>query len=85
MTLPALTRRQTLGALAATAAAAPVAAQPAALTAKRPLDEAGAKRLIDTATDHLLALAPESATSNNVDKGRYAPLRRRLSDRSQAG
>jgi uncharacterized protein (DUF885 family) len=84
LTLSHLTRRQTLGAIAATAAA-PVAAQPAALAARRPLDEAGAKRLIDTATDHLLALSPESATSNNIDKGRYAPLRRKLSDPSQAG
>lgn len=84
MTLSPLTRRQTLGALAATAAT-PAIAAPAKVVAKRPLDEAGAKRLIQTVTDHLLALTPESATSNNVDKGAYAPLRRRLSDRSQAG
>ena len=42
-------------------------------------------RLIDTATDHLLRLSPESATGNNVDKGQYAALRSQLSDRSQAG
>ncbi|MCW3798668.1 DUF885 domain-containing protein [Sphingomonas sp. BN140010] len=90
----ALTRRQTLGLLASSAATAgcttatapsPVSAVAATATGKAPLDEAGAKRLIDTVTDHLLRLSPESATGNNVDKGRYAALRSQLSDRSQAG
>ena len=89
----ALTRRQTLGLLASTAATgcttatAPVpgSTAAAAATGKAPLDEAGAKRLIDTVTDHLIRLSPESATGNNIDTGQYAALRNQLSDRSQAG
>jgi len=90
----ALTRRQTLGLIASTAATAgctattapaPVSAVAATAGGKAPLDEAGAKRLIDTVTDHLLRLSPESATSNNIDQGQYAALRSLLSDRSQAG
>jgi uncharacterized protein (DUF885 family) len=52
---------------------------------RKSLDEAGAAALIDRATDHLMRLSPESATSNNVDKGRWAALRSQLSDRSAAG
>ena len=95
MEVPALSRRQAVAALSSTtalpllggcttASGGPTA--PAALASGKPkLDEAGAKALIETITDHLLALSPESATSNNVDKGRYAALRSQLSDRSQAG
>ena len=94
MTSPALSRRQAVAALSSTAAlpllngCATASQSPAAaaiLTGKPKLDGAGAKALIDTITDHLLQLSPESATSNNVDKGRYAALRSRLGDRSQAG
>lgn len=83
----ALTRRQALAAAASTTTLA--ACDPAGFmhsaSAKRALDEAQAAALIDTVTDHLLRLSPESATSNNVDKGRWAALRSQLSDRSQAG
>ena len=56
-----------------------------AMRGGRAIDEAGAKALLDTITDHYLALSPESATSLNLDKGARAPLRHKLADRSLAG
>ena len=95
MNAPALSRRQAVAALSSTAAlplvasctttTGPAPVEVGAVDARPRLDEAGAKALIDTITDHLLTLSPESATSNNVDKGKYAALRSKLSDRSQAG
>jgi uncharacterized protein (DUF885 family) len=94
MTLPALSRRQAVAALTSTAAlplaggcatTAPVPVAATVATGKPKLDEAGAKALIATITDHLLRLSPESATSNNIDKGEYAALRSQLGDRSKSG
>ena len=78
-----ITRRQTLGALSATAAlpiltkAAPAFAAPAT--------EAQAKALLDSFAEHLLQLKPERATSLGVDTGARAALRSRLEDRTPAG
>ena len=56
-----------------------------AMRGGRAIDEAGAKALLGTITEHYLALSPESATSLNLDKDARAPLRRKLGDRSEAG
>src|SRR6185369_569226 len=52
---------------------------------KRPITEAAAKALLDRIADDYMRLSPETATSNNVDKVKLAPLKFRLGDRSQAG
>jgi len=75
--------------LAGTAALAGVAATSvpasAVAPAKRPITEAAAKALLDRISDDYMRLSPETATSNNVDKGQLAPLKFRLGDRSQGG
>jgi uncharacterized protein (DUF885 family) len=85
MTLPTLSRRQALASVSAGSALTLPGCATLAGAGRKPLDEAGAAALIDRATDHLMRLSPESATSNNVDKGRWAALRSQLSDRSAAG
>jgi uncharacterized protein (DUF885 family) len=83
-----LTRRQTLAALGAGAAALALPActnKALSATAVGPLNEAGAKALLDSIADRLLALSPESATSLGVDIGAHAALRGKLADRSAAG
>jgi uncharacterized protein (DUF885 family) len=84
-----LSRRQTLAALGASAAtlALPACANKAlsATAAAPPLDEAGAKALLDGIAERLLALSPETATSLGVDTDAQAALRGRLADRSAAG
>jgi uncharacterized protein (DUF885 family) len=83
-----LSRRQTLAALGAGAAtlALPACTNKAlSATAVGPLNEAGAKALLDSIADRLLALSPESATSLGVDIGAQAALRGKLADRSAAG
>ena len=83
--LPSLTRRQALASVSAGAALVGSSAADAAAKGRRTLDEAGAAGLIDRVTDRLMRLSPESATSNNVDQGRWAGLKSQLGDRSQAG
>jgi uncharacterized protein (DUF885 family) len=81
-------RRQTLAALGAGAAtlALPACTNKAlSATVVGPLNEAGAKALLDSIADRLLALSPESATSLGVDVGAQAALRGKLADRSAAG
>ncbi|MEO7239932.1 MAG: DUF885 domain-containing protein [Sphingomicrobium sp.] len=87
--LPSVSRREAVAALASTTALPALGgcASLAAPVARRgtPIDEAQAAALLDSFADHYLQLAPEAATSNNVDKGRWAALKFRLGDRSQAG
>jgi uncharacterized protein (DUF885 family) len=85
---PTLTRRQTLTALGAGAAvlALPACANRALSAASTgPLDEADAKALLDSISERLLALSPETATSLGVDTGPQAALRGKLADPSAAG
>jgi uncharacterized protein (DUF885 family) len=87
MTRSSLSRRDILTNLSmgmagtAIGSAVPALAKPAG----RKVREAEASALLNRATDHYLALSPETATSMNVDKGARAPLRHQLGDRSQAG
>jgi uncharacterized protein (DUF885 family) len=88
MTSTKFTRRQSLAALGAGVAtlALPACANKAvSATAAGPLDEAGAKALLDSVAQRLLSLSPETATSLGVDTGENAVLRRKLADRSAAG
>jgi uncharacterized protein (DUF885 family) len=79
-------RRDLLRNSAALAGVALTTAPATALVAgKRPISEAAAKALLDRIADDYMRLSPETATSNNVDKGKLAPLKFRLGDRSQAG
>ena len=77
-----LTRRETLGAISATAAYAMFGRATSALAA--PASEAQARALLDSFADRLLQLKPERATSQGVDVGARATLRYRLEDRSAA-
>jgi uncharacterized protein (DUF885 family) len=78
-----LTRRQTVAALASTAALPLLArAAPAFAT---PATEAEAKALLDSFAEHLLRLSPEQATSLGIDIGTRASYRYQLSDHSAAG
>ena len=78
-----LTRRETIAALAASAAAPLLARATPAFA--RPASDTPANALLDSFADNLLRLYPEQATSLGVDKGARAPLRKRLADRSAAG
>ena len=83
-----LTRRQTLYGLGAGAVAMTLGgcgAKGIATASNAPLDEASAKSLLDSISDNLLALSPETATSLGVDTGAKASLRAQLTDRSAAG
>jgi uncharacterized protein (DUF885 family) len=77
------TRRETLSALAATAAtplltkATPIFAAPAS--------EAQVNALLSSMAENLLRLQPAQATSLGIDKGPRASYRYRLEDRSAAG
>ena len=77
-----LSRRQTLAAIAASAAM-PMLSPADALEAGA--DEAAALALLNSFAGHLLALYPEGATTLGVDTGARATLRSRLEDRSAAG
>ena len=91
-----LTRRQTLAALASTAAmpflsacartvgAAPLAPPPTVAPPPATTD-ATAKALLDSVAENLLRLSPESATGLGIDTGARAPLRYQLGDRSALG
>ena len=78
-----LTRRQTVAALAASAAL------PLLTSCKvsKPSEAASAdaSKLLDSIGDNLLKLNPEGATSLGIDKGARASLRSQLADRSEAG
>ena len=79
-------RRELLAGGAAFAGIAITTAPASAVTrGKRPISEPAAKALLDRIADDYMRLSPETATSNNVDKGKLAPLKFRLGDRSQAG
>jgi len=80
---PQLTRRQTVAALAATAAFPLIAKAAPANSA--PASDAQARALLDSIAENLLRLEPESATSLGIDKGPRASYRYRLGDRSAAG
>jgi len=78
-----LSRRQTLAALAASAAL-PVLAKASPAWAK-PASDAEASALLDSVAENLLRLYPTNATSLGLDVGPRANLRSQLSDRSAAG
>ena len=83
MIQPQLTRRQTITALAASAAM-PLLAK-AAPAGAAPASETQAKVLLDSIAENLLRLEPGSATSLGIDTGTRASYRYRLEDRSAAG
>ena len=76
-------RRDTLTALAATAAAPLLARATPSWAA--PASDAQAGALLDSIAENLLRLNPESATSLGIDTGKRARLRYQLGDRSAAG
>ncbi len=78
-----LSRRDTLTALAASAAA-PLLAKGTPSWAAAATD-AQARTLLDSFAENLLRLSPEGATSLGIDTGRRARLRYQLGDRSAAG
>src|SRR5438552_19164867 len=80
------TRRQTVAALAASAAMPLIAkATPAFAQARQRLTEAQVSAVLQSFAENLLQLSPEQATSLGIDKGARAPLRTRLSDKSTGG
>jgi uncharacterized protein (DUF885 family) len=83
-----MSRRQTLAGFAAGSAALALGGcgeKIVATAGNAPLDEAGAKTLLDSIADNLLALSPETATSLGIDQKGKAELRSKLADRSAAG
>jgi uncharacterized protein (DUF885 family) len=78
-----LTRRETIGALAATAALPILSRSSPAWAA--PASDAQASALLDSIAENLLRLSPEQATSLGIDTGNRARLRFALGDRSPAG
>jgi uncharacterized protein (DUF885 family) len=78
-----LSRRETLSALAATAAAPLLAKATPSWAA--PASDAQASALLNSFAENLLRLNPESATSLGIDTGKRAPLRYQLGDRSAVG
>jgi uncharacterized protein (DUF885 family) len=77
------TRRETLAALAASAAAPLLAKAAPAFAA--PASEAQANAVLDSIGQNLLGHNPEQATSLGIDTGARAPMRSQLGDRSAAG
>jgi len=80
-----LSRRETVAALAASAAFPLVSSTAPAFAAARRSTDAQASALLDSIAENLLRLSPEEATSLGIDKGPRAALRYRLGDRSAAG
>jgi len=85
-----LTRRTALIGLAASTAAIALpgraASQIAQTSAKgAALDNAAVAAMLDDMAIRLLILKPETATTLGLDKGRYAPIRSALEDRSLKG
>jgi uncharacterized protein (DUF885 family) len=79
-----LTRRETIAALAASAAL-PLAGGALAAPLARPATDARASAVLDSVAENLLRLSPESATSLGIDTGKRAWMRSRLGDPSPAG
>jgi uncharacterized protein (DUF885 family) len=77
------TRRETLSALAASAAI-PLVAKASPVFAA-PASEAQAETLLSSFAENLLRLQPAQATSLGIDTGARASYRNRLEDRSPAG
>ena len=77
------TRRETLSALAASAAM-PIFSSPTAAFAA-PATDAQANALLSSIAENLLRLQPGQATSLGIDTGPRASYRYRLSDSSAAG
>ena len=77
------TRRETIGALAATAFA-PIIARATPAWAL-PATDRQASSLLDSIAENLLRFSPEQATSLGIDTGKRAQMRYRLGDRSAAG
>ena len=81
-----LSRRETIGALAATTAFAFLpGCKMQANKAGASGGDADASKLLDSIGENLLRLSPESATSLGIDTGARAALRTKLGDRSTAG
>ncbi|MEO7540617.1 MAG: DUF885 domain-containing protein [Sphingomicrobium sp.] len=80
-----LSRRDTVAALAASAALPLATGSTRAFAATRRATDAQASALLDSIAENLLRLSPESATTLGIDKGRRAALRHQLSDRSAPG
>ena len=78
-----LSRRETLTALAASAAAPLLAKADPAWA--RPASDTEASALLNSVADHLLSFSPETATSLGIDTGARASMRYHLGDRSLAG
>jgi uncharacterized protein (DUF885 family) len=88
MTSTVFSRRQTLTALgvgAATLALPACGNKALSAAAAAPIDEAGAKAILDSIAERLLALFPETATSLGLDTGPQSALRGKLADRSASG
>jgi uncharacterized protein (DUF885 family) len=81
---PQLSRRETIAALAASAAL-PALSTPAFGKAGPRVTDAEASALLDSIGENFLRLSPESATSLGLDTGARAPMRYQLSDKSAAG
>jgi uncharacterized protein (DUF885 family) len=79
----AFTRRETLAALAASAATPLLAKAPSA--SGRLTSQSAANALLESFADHLLRLNPNDATSLGVDTGARSQLRYHLRDTSPAG
>jgi uncharacterized protein (DUF885 family) len=80
-----LTRRQTVAALAATAAFSFLPGCKVQSGKAGAAGDADASRLLDSIAENLLRLSPEGATSLGIDTGNRAGLRSQLGDRSAAG
>jgi len=78
-----LSRRETISALAATAALPMVAKATRSWAAAA--TDAQASALLDSIGDNLIRLSPEGATSLGIDTGKRAYLRSKLGDRTAAG
>ncbi|HEX6661049.1 MAG TPA: DUF885 family protein, partial [Sphingomicrobium sp.] len=81
-----LTRRETVAALAASAAFALLpGCKVQSGKVGSAAGDADASKLLDSVAENLLRLSPEGATSLGIDTGNRASLRTQLSDRSAAG
>jgi uncharacterized protein (DUF885 family) len=79
-----LTRRETIAALAASAAL-PLASGALAAPLADAATDAQASAVLDSVAENLLRLSPETATSLGIDTGKRAWMRSRLGDPSAAG
>ena len=80
-----LSRRETVAALAASAALPLVSVSAPALAAGRRVTDAQAGALLDSIAENLLRLSPQDATTLGIDKGPRAAMRHQLRDRSALG